>query len=58
MDSLKYLSSQVNYLSITEAAALQHKGWVVWLYPDGTWSAVWLVNKPVQPGQAPWIGKQ
>lgn len=55
-ETLKYLKSETNNLNIGEAASKKAKGWQIWMEDDGTWSAVWLVSKPIQPGQKPWVG--
>jgi hypothetical protein len=54
---MKYLQTFVNYLTADEARKREADGWIVWQNQDGHWSAVRLVDAPVQHGQAPWAGR-
>jgi hypothetical protein len=51
-----YLRSVVSWLTEAQAKAYEVKGWVVYDRGDGYWTAVYLVDKPVQHGQHPWVG--
>lgn len=54
---MKYLQTRVNGLTADEASEYIDNGWIAFDNPDGTWSAVLLVDSPVQIGQAPWTGR-